>query len=78
MDKPEMLGDKMKTDHSNKCLEFLNALELAGIEKKWECICWQVDIVKAYRRHNRDKKENKKANRMFKFKEYFKGVRYER
>lgn len=65
MSNSEMLGSKPKVDHVSKCLEFLNALEANGLEKKWECICWQAEIVKEYRMSKR----NKKANKMFKFKQ---------
>lgn len=58
--------------HRERCNEFKNACLLNQTEPI--CICWQVDIVNRYRKHNK----SKKANKMRKFKEYFKGVRYER
>jgi hypothetical protein len=61
----EMLGSKSKLDHVSKCLEFLNALEAKGMERQWQCICWQAGIVKEYR----IKKRKKKANKLFKFKQ---------
>lgn len=57
------MSNPNEVKHLERCNEFKNACNFDQV--KWTCICHQVSIVRKWRQN----RKNKKADKMFNFKE---------